>query len=235
MIRAEEASSVDKDTYKMVRKEFAYHLEKMPGVYTSDLMLRQSLAEERDYVEVVDERQIAWLSGWVGSQISVGRNKRLASALKCMGTYGLEDKSGSPSSTTLQDRLMRELPAITLVELGDFQQDPTRLSKLKSRVARHLEKGENPSDYLQRKGELAADDPSDAPMDELMLEEFFLKEQINALKISAKLSKREDQVLKLVLEGRLEREIASELGMVEGTVKTYKSRVRQKLQKAAGE
>jgi len=97
-----------------------------------------------------------------------------------------------------------------------------------------LEKGGNQLGYLQRSGKLVADESSDAPMEEPMLKEFLLKEQVHALRVSAKLSAREDQVLELMLKGRLDREIAQELRVAEGSVKTTKFRMRQKLSKAAG-
>ncbi len=64
---------------------------------------------------------------------------------------------------------------------------------------------------------------SDETTDETTLEEFAAKEQLEALRVSAKLSAREDQVLELILKDYLDREIACELGIDEGSVKTIKS------------
>ncbi len=232
VMRAEESSDLDEDTYQKVRESYVLYLGKMPGILTSDFMLRRGIAEEPVYVDVLEECQVAWLSGWVGSQISLGHNKRLE--------YALKDMSSLPPSKTRKDfetprgKLVRELPATTLIELGDFQRDESCLFGLVHRVTQHLEKGGNQLGSLQRRGKLVADESSDAPMEEPMLEEFLLKEEVHALRVSAKLSAREDQVFELMLKGRLDGEIAQELGVDEGSVKTTKFRMRQKLKQAAG-
>lgn len=223
--RAEEASCLDKDTYQRVRESFVFHIERMPGIHASNLMLDRSHSDEHVAIEALEETQIAWLSGWVGSQISLQCNRRLK--------HSLEEMSDSQPSMSPQDRLLRELPATTVIELENLQRDGERYSHLARRVARHLEKGGNQSDYLQRKGKLATASWSDAPMGEPMLEAFLLKEEINALRARAHLPTREDQVLELMLRGHLDREIADILKMAEGSVKSLKSRIRQRLKAAA--
>lgn len=223
---AEEASCWDKDTYQKVRESFILTLEQMPSTNYMTLILNRSNSEERVDVKALNKTQIAWLSGWVGSKTSLQRNRRLK--------YALDEMSDSQPLSS-HDRLLRELPATTLIELEDLQRDGERFSQLPRRVARHLEKEGNQSDYLLREGKLETSGCSDVANAEPMLETFLLKEEINAFRTRAHLSAREDQVLELILKGHIDREIACKLGIEEGSIKTLKFRLRQKLKRAAGQ
>ncbi len=88
----------------------------------------------------------------------------------------------------------------------------------------------------QRPGKIVQTDHiSDETTDKTTLEEFAAKEKLEALRASTKLSAREDQVLELILKDYLDREIACELGIDEGSVKTIKFRMRQKFKEVAGQ
>ncbi len=217
----EEAPRLDKDCYRAMRKECEQSLMHLFGCLMAAYFLRTSYEKKR-LDELVSEKEIlGYFAGWVGAQISLGRNQRLAHSLKEV-------------SNSAFARLLQELPATTLIELDNLVREAAQPSELARRVARHLEKGGNQSGYLQRRGKLVEDESSDAPMEEPMLKEFLLKEQVHALRVSAKLSAREDQVLELMLKDYLDREIASRLGVDEGSVKTTKFRMRKKLKQAAG-
>jgi DNA-directed RNA polymerase specialized sigma24 family protein len=149
------------------------------------------------------------------------RNQRLAHSLKEV-------------SKSAFARLLQELPATTLIELDNLVREAEQPSKLARRVTRHLEKAGSEA-INQRPGKIVQSDYiSDETTDKTTLEEFAAKEKLEALRASTKLSAREDQVLELMLRDYLDREIACELGIDEGSVKTTKFRMRQKLKQAAG-
>ncbi len=215
------SSGLDEEAFQEMHDVCLLGLVRMFGTSRIRLALSNSYAGKRIDEVARGEQSITWLASWVGAQISLGRNQRLAHSLKEV-------------SNSAFARLLQELPATTLIELDNLVREAAQPSELARRVARHLEKGGNQSGYLQRRGKLVEDESSDAPMEEPMLKEFLLKEQVHALRVSAKLSAREDQVLELMLKDYLDREIASRLGVDEGSVKTTKFRMRKKLKQAAG-
>jgi len=218
----EEAPRLDKDCYRAMRKECEQSLMHLFGCLIAAYFLRTSYEKKRLDKLVSEKEILGFLAGWVGAQISLGRNQRLAHSLKEVSTFA---RTG----------LLQELPATTLIELDRLVKEGKQPSKLRNYVTQHLEKAGSQAAYLQREGKLAADGLSDATIGKSGLEEFMAKEKLEALRASANLSAREDQVLELMLKDQLDREIASNLGIAEGSVKTLKHRVREKLKEAAGQ
>ncbi len=217
----EKGACTDQDTYRAWRAKCRCALLEVYGATIAKMRLSKSYADKCLDGSVSREPEIIWFSGWVGAQISLGRNRRL--------NYSLEEVS-----TSARTGLLQELPATTLIELDRLVKEGKQPSKLRNYVTQHLEKAGSQAAYLQREGKLATDDLSDAATDEIRLEEFMAKERLEALRASANLSTREDQVLELMLKDLRDREIASNLGIAEGSVKTLKHRVREKLKGAAG-
>ncbi len=216
-----ELTRPDTDEYRALRKECRRILLGVYGAVVAKLRLSRSYADNRLHASVCGEREIAWFSGWVAAQTSLERNQRLARSLK--------EVSNSAFGGFLQ-----ELPGTTLIELDNLVRKTEQPSKLARRVARHLEKAGSQA-INQKPGKIVqADYTSDGTIDETTLEEFVAKEKLETLRASTKLSAREDQVLELMLKDYLDREIACELGINEGSVKTTKFRMREKLTQAAG-
>ncbi len=217
----EEAPCLDKATFRAMRKECEHCLLHLFGCLIATYLLRTSYEKKR-LDELVSEKEIlGFLTGWVATQISLERNQRLAHSLKEV-------------SKSAFARLLQELPATTLIELDNLVREAEQPSKLARRVTRHLEKVGSEA-INQRPGKIVQSDYiSDETTDKTTLEEFAVKEKLEALRASTKLSAKEDQVLELMLKDYLDREIAQELGVDEGSVKTTKFRMRQKLKQAAG-
>ncbi len=217
----EEAPRLDKDCYRAMRKECEQSLMHLFGCLMAAYFLRTSYEKKR-LDELVSEKEIlGYLAGWVGAQISLGRNQRLAHSLKEV-------------SNSAFARLLQELPATTLIELDNLVREAAQPSELSRRVTRHLEKAGSEA-INQKPGKIVqADHVLDEAINKTPLEEFAAKEKLEALRASTKLSAREDQVLELMLKDYLDREIACELGIDEGSVKTTKFRMREKLTRAAG-
>lgn len=220
---AEEAPCLDKSTFRAMRKECEQCLLHLFGCLIITCLLRTSYEKKRLDELVVSENEIlGFLAGWVGTQISLQRNPRLK--------YSLEKEGSSAFS-----RLLQELPATTLIETDNLVLNGEGPTKLVNRVAKALANVGSGTPELQRDKRLANSDLANVNVVEPMQEAFVAKEELEALRTSTNLSAREDQVLDLMLEDHLEREIAQELGVSEGAVKTTKFRVRQKFKEVAGQ
>ena len=161
----------------------------------------------------------AWISSWVGAQISLQSNPRLKYALE-KGGYSARPK------------LWQELPATTLIECDNIVREEKKVTDLVNSVSTHLANTGSGTPENDRDNRLAIQDLSAVTTEETMLEEFLLKEELSTRIASLKLSKRELEVLQLVREGYRYKEIAIELDIDEGTVKTHMHRIRKK---AAGQ
>ncbi len=244
---AKEASGPNKDTFQAMRKRCLERHLHVPNELQVKWLLRKSYEDKHIDDVVGEERAITWLSGWVGAPLINPQRipLRLERSLK-------EEHNNAP------DRLLQELPATTLIECDDLVQAGEEPLLLRRRVVRHLEKAGSTSvnqkpgkivtgDYLsdmeqrgeqsaksKKRGKLEASDLPYATSDELILEEFFAKEYLEAAKASGTISEGEYQALERTRRGDLDREIADDLNVTEGTVKKQKSRGREKLRKAEG-
>ncbi len=210
----------DDETFQFVRKEFDSGLLEMPGVHTSNLMLR-SHVEERVDTTTVGQEAIVWLAGWVRSKIKTYPSLRLS--LEELGERA-------------DDRLLQELPAATLIELeGINEEDGGMLHKLVPRVRKQFALMRQRSLSLKaRAKEVGLDWPDASPRD-LLSEEFLAKDELNRLIASAGLTERQRQILELVLEELRYQDIAAKLDIAEGSVGDTMSDIRKKLRKAAGQ
>ncbi len=218
----EKGACTDQDTYRAWRSKCRRALLQVYGATIAKMRLSKSYADKRLDSSLSREPEIIWFSGWVGAQISLQRNLRLK--------YSLEKEGHSPFS-----KLLQELPATTLIETDNLVREEEKPTKLVSRVTKHLANNGSGTPELARDKELASSDLASVTIAEPMLEAFSAKEKLEALRASTKLSKREDQVLELMLKDQLDREIASNLGIAEGSLKSLKHRVREKLKGAAGQ
>jgi DNA-binding NarL/FixJ family response regulator len=215
------SSGLDEEAFQEMHDVCLLGLVRMFGTSRIRLALSNSYAGKRIDEVARGEQSITWLASWVGAQISLGRNQRLAHSLKevCDSAFA---------------GLLQELPATTLIELDNLVREAEHPSKLVTLVTRHLEKAGSEA-INQKPGKIVHTDHGlDEAINKTPLEEFVAKEKLEALRASTKLSAREDQVLELMLKHYLDREIACELGIDEGSVKTTKFRMRQKLKQAAG-
>ncbi len=215
------SSCLDEETFQEMYRVCLLSLVRMFDTSRIRLALGKSYADGRIDEVVRGEQSITWLSSWVGARISLDRNSRLK--------YSLQKESSSPFS-----RLLQELPATTLIETDNLVREGERPTELVNRVTKTLANVGSGTPESGRDKRLANSDLANVNVAEPMQEAFLAKEKLEALRVSAKLSAREDQVLELMLEDHLDREIASRLGVDEGSVKTTKFRMRQKLKQAAG-
>jgi hypothetical protein len=211
----------DIDTYRAVRETCKQGMGRLNDFKIS-LLLHPSYAQGRLKDWLLEPEVVAWFSAQVAMKTSLDRNRRLKHSLK--------EVSDSPFS-----RLKMELPGAVPIELDTLVREGKPSSALVGRVARHLEASGSQSANLQRKGKLAEGESFDLTTDEPMLEEFLLKERLEAVRVSAGLSKREYQVLELVLKDLPESEIASQLRIHSGSVKQLKHRALTKLKEAASQ
>ncbi len=215
------SSCLDEKAFQEMRRACLLSLVHMFDTSQIRLALGKSYADGRIDEVVRGEQSITWLSSWVGAQISLDRNSRLK--------YSLEKEGSSAFS-----RLLQELPATTLIETDNLVHEGEGPTKLVNRVAKALANVGSGTPESERDKRLANSDLADVNVAEPMQEAFVAKEKLEALRASAKLSAGEDQIFELLLKDYLDREIACELGIEEGSVKTTKFRMRQKLRKAAG-
>ena len=186
------------------------------------------------------QRATMELAGWVVANTSLSKNKRLKAALST-GT-------GSPF-----ENLLQEASAATFVEWSAG--GPEEFKNLVNRVTQRLEEEGSQAAYLEARGKLA-DTPSATAQahgaDEHALEEFLLREELSTVEDGddlsqerqtqilellvneADLSEQEGRIIRLSLIGYKQRDIAHDLGVTEGTVKTAKHRALNKLKQAAG-
>lgn len=163
------------------------------------------------------------LTGWVASRISLTHNLRLKTAL--------EDSRGNSAF----ERLVEVLPGAVMIEWAALERGEP-ISALVTRSALRLEKEGDEAGRLRHAGKLGFQQPDEEDgIDEPDLEEFTLREELRALKVAAKLSDQEYQVLQLRLEGDLQRTVAEKLDVTLGAVKKAESRARTKLKQAAGQ
>jgi DNA-directed RNA polymerase specialized sigma24 family protein len=192
----------------------------------------------------IRQEAIAQLVGWVAANINLGVNRRLRAAL--------DTGAGSPS-----EKLLRELPAATVVEWGDV--GSAGFKDFVRRVCLRLEKEGDQAARLTVRGKLANSaleiQIDELAPDEQALEEFALREELHAaegtadlsqeaqveflnrLRDQAPLSQQERRVIELLLEdeNRTLGDVAGELGVTAGTVKTAKFRALDKLRRTAGQ
>jgi DNA-directed RNA polymerase specialized sigma24 family protein len=216
---AAEATCLD-EVYRAVRETCKQAMGTLNDLMISKL-LSDSYADGRLKDWISGEEAIAWFSARVATKTSLQVNRRLKQSLK--------EESNSPFS-----KLIWELPGTVRIELEDLVREGEPPSALARRVAKHLEELGGQSAKLQRKGKLVEGESSDITTNESMLEEFLAKEELEELRISSGLSERECQVLELMLAQYNGKEIAEKLEISQGSVKTYKRRLCEKLRQAAG-
>ena len=215
-----ESSEHDQETYIAIRKECTVAVMKF-SEFKQALLLHDSYEEGWLQDWIAHEDYITWFS----ARVAIGTSLQVNSRLK----QSLREVNDSPLS-----RLLEELPGAVRVELEDLVKEQDSPGALVRRVALQLEHQGSQSANLQRQGKLASDQTSELSADELMLEEFLVKEELRAVLDSAGLSEREYQVLELMLKDRTEGESAETLGLSTGSVKRLRYRVRTKLKEAAG-
>jgi RNA polymerase sigma factor (sigma-70 family) len=217
----EAASSLDKDTFRAMYKACKWALTPWFGTLTLAFPLHESYEQKRLHGMLKEKAILVFLSGLVGMQISLKRSSRLENALK--------EEYGSASCGLLQ-----ELAAATLLECDTLVQQGEPPTNLTNRVATNLASmGQLPLSS-KKLAKLATSDRPDLSSSDPLPQEFWVKEEVNALIASANLAEREQQILELRLEGRRYREIADELGITDGAAKTTMFRVREKMREALG-
>jgi RNA polymerase sigma factor (sigma-70 family) len=212
---------LDKDTYQAMRKECIQGLRAVHDLQVGMLLALSNSYTEGHLADVLkDKDYIAWFAGSLKAQIKMYERLKLS----------LEELGGSADS-----RLLKELPAVTLIELDEIVQEGSPPTELRNHVANHLANmRQRPLSPEQREKLVASDRPDSSPRVPLS-QEFLAKEEFQALVASANLAERQRQILELQLEGKHYREIADELEITEGTVKSTMYDVREKLRQAAGQ
>jgi len=155
------------------------------------------------------------LSGWAASRIRLFGRLRVA-----LGSSGR-----SPQAMKLL-----ELPGAVIAAWSkrSGKEPLTGRESTLSEVARELQE-------LGNESELAAKIQDEYPQpaeDAAAREE--ARQELDQLRQRAGLSPREAEVFALMMKEASEKEIAAELDVCQGTVKSFKSRLREKLRKAAG-
>jgi hypothetical protein len=215
------APRLDKVTYQSVRKVFSYSV-RLVDIARIMLLLAESYRDGHISSALLDEGWMQYFSGWVGAQIAPSRYPDLR--------YALEKEGNSYSH-----QLLEELPAATVIELDNLVQDGVMPHKLVNRVSTQLRNAGSGTPEKKRDNRRTDSDPSDVNIYEPLIDEFLAKEDVNRLKASANLTERQRQILDLHLEGKLDREIADELGTVKGTISRTLHTIRNKLKPASGQ
>ncbi|AHY48392.1 Homeodomain-like domain (plasmid) [Rubrobacter radiotolerans] len=177
------------------------------------------------------------LSGWVGAQISLGKNGRLNSILK-------EDLEPGDSPRA---RLLRELLAATTMAFEELLPDESLRpgggeTNLVSRVERVMEELGSQKEKLRRRSKLSEDRPEPAGAStDGDLEQFehreTLRQQLEDLKSWMKDANLSETQLKVLdLDMRTDHDtkaIAEELGISPKTVRVIRKRYRDRIRAAA--
>jgi hypothetical protein len=148
------------ELYRAVRKEYSWGLG-MVDTFKIGLLLRPSYEDKRLNGPILQEESIALLSGWLGTQINLESNKRIAHALK-------------KENRSIRTKLLEELPATTIIGCDNLVGEGKLPSKLFKEVTHLLEKsGSSKTCEKKRDDQRADSDPSDVTTDEPLLQEFF--------------------------------------------------------------
>jgi FixJ family two-component response regulator len=124
------------------------------------------------------------------------------------------------SGLELQQRLNRAGAALPIVFITGHGDIPMTVTAMKAGAADFLEKPVSDEDLLR------AIDVALARSREALCESV----EIDAIRLRlTKLTPREREVFALVVKGRLNKQVASELGTVEKTVKVHRARVMEKM------
>ncbi len=171
-------------------------------------------------------RAMASLTGWVAARISVAGYPRLRAAL--------DNVQGSSAF----DQFLQGIGGAVAIEWASLEEEEP-LAVLVSRTALRLEKEGDEATKLNRRGKLVGGElDSRLGTEETHLaglEEFRMREELQAVQEAAKLSKRELQVIELALREQTNPAIAEKLGITVNSVKTIKQRAYKKLRNAAGQ
>jgi FixJ family two-component response regulator len=124
------------------------------------------------------------------------------------------------SGLELQQRLNRAGAALPIVFITGHGDIPMTVTAMKAGAADFLEKPVSDQDLLR------AIDVALARSREALFESV----EIDAIRLRlTKLTPREREVFALVVKGRLNKQVASELGTVEKTIKVHRARVMEKM------
>jgi DNA-binding CsgD family transcriptional regulator len=202
---AEKADATPEGEERALSETFLRCLRRIPTLYGVDMLRAQD-------PDLQCGATLA-LSAWLRVFISTGKAPRLKRAL-------------ADEDTTL----FEALPPAAIVGFADWDtNEPLRpgtgKTSLVSRVSAHL--SDRGHEATLRPEDVVAEPPSETSaadeVTERALAEFTLREGRRAV-----LSKREYQIVELILQNFTEAEIAEKLGIALGTVKKTRSRVRHK-------
>ena len=166
--------------------------------------------------------------------------------LRCLGTYSTGEKAlaGIPADTpdvALVDlnlpgmsgiecvaKLKSKLPNLHVLILTTYEESDLIFDSLRAGANGYLLKNMPPEELLQAFEQVQA---GGAPMSMQIARKVvhYFHRSENTASEMGKLSPREHEVLSLLAKGRLYKEIASDLGISMGTLRTHQQRIYEKL------
>jgi DNA-binding NarL/FixJ family response regulator len=181
-----------------------------------------------------------------GTRASLAALLGSAPALRCLGTYATGEKAlagipGDKPDVALVDinlpgmngiecvaKLKARLPGLHVLMLTTYEDSDLIFDSLRAGASGYLLKNMPPNELLAAVEEVQAGGaPMSMQIARKVVQHFHRTQQSEAE--VEKLSPREHEVLALLAKGRLYKEIADQLGIGLGTVRTHQRRIYEKL------
>ena len=136
------------------------------------------------------------------------------------GCLVLDIRMRGMSGLELQARLAQEEPAVPIIVITGHGDIPMAVRAMKAGAVDFLEKPVNDQVLLQRIRQALE-------RDRLVRQQY--QDRHATLTCFARLTPRERDVMKLVVDGKANKQIAAELGVAEKTVEVHRKRIMQKM------